>query len=119
MALNALLLALLTVLLAVTYGPVSHYLTVIGAWRHPSRRVLATDSDLVKIEDTIICEDLHLYHPTNTLFSACEDDFHRRFGWFPPLGNFENPPQSTEGGGSIHIIDPEVCSRRRDSHAGV
>ncbi|KAJ9204926.1 hypothetical protein DTO166G4_7678 [Paecilomyces variotii] len=108
MALNALLLALLTVLLAVTYGPVSHYLTVIGAWRHPSRRVLATDSDLVKIEDTIICEDLHLYHPTNTLFSACEDDFHRRFGWFPPLGNFENPPQSTEGGGSIHIIDPET-----------
>ncbi|KAL1851830.1 hypothetical protein Plec18167_009469 [Paecilomyces lecythidis] len=108
MAFNTVLLALLTVLVAVTYGPVSHYLTVVGAWRHPSRMVFATDSDLVKIKDTIVCEDLHLYHPTNTLFTACEDDPHRRFGWFPPLGNFERPPQTTEDGGSIHIIDPET-----------
>lgn len=114
MAFNTVLLALLTVLVAVTYGPVSHYLTVVGAWRHPSRMVFATDSDLVKIKDTIVCEDLHLYHPTNTLFTACEDDPHRRFGWFPPLGNFERPPQTTEDGGSIHIIDPEVRVRRED-----
>jgi hypothetical protein len=84
---------------------IRHELKVLGVGRSVSVSTIANAVDYVKIEDTTHCEDLHYYAPANLLFTACEDR-HTRFGWFPPLGNFEPPQDGTQG--SIHVIDPEV-----------
>lgn len=85
------------------YGPVYRELTILGVFRNPSSAVIAEDQGFYKIDDTIHCEDLH-YH-SNRLFTACEDSPQTRFGWFPPMVVFTQPPLAT---GSIHVIDPEV-----------
>jgi hypothetical protein len=85
---------------------IRHELKVLGVGRSVSVSTIANAVDYVKIEDTTHCEDLHYYAPANLLFTACEDR-HTRFGWFPPLGNFEPPQDGIQG--SIHVIDPEVC----------
>jgi hypothetical protein len=81
---------------------IRHELKVLGV----GRTVPVSTIDYVKIQDTIHCEDLHYYAPANLLFTACEDRY-TRFGWFPPLGNFEPPKEGVQG--SFHVVDPEVC----------
>ncbi|KAA8645489.1 hypothetical protein EYZ11_009118 [Aspergillus tanneri] len=98
-------LTILCALLARFYGPVTHYFTVLGAFRAPNHAVrLATTPSFVKIEDTVQCEDMHYYPPTRKIFTACEDSFASRFQWFPALGHFDGPGDSV---GSLHVIDPQ------------
>ena len=99
-------LAILTILVATLYGPVHRQLTVLGVLRKATDEVrLAEQQAFHRIEDTMQCEDLHYYTPSHKIFTACEDSVLPRFKWFPPLGNFEGPGDST---GSIHVIDPRV-----------
>lgn len=67
--------------------------------------------EVVVIPDTIHCEDLHYYSPANALFTACEDKLETRFGWFPGLGNLDDPELGRRGRGSIHVIDVDVSRR--------
>jgi len=100
-----LLLAGLAVLISVLYGPLQHSLLVAGVFRTLTSTPLAP-VDIVRIPDTIHCEDLHYYEPAHLLFTACEDNAATRGHWFPPLGIFTTPEKIT--GGSLHVIDPEV-----------
>ncbi|THX68924.1 serum paraoxonase/arylesterase family protein [Aureobasidium pullulans] len=98
----------LAALSAYVYPPVRHELTVVGIGRAVPQSTIPSSSssaDYVRIEDTYHCEDLHHYTPANLLFAACEDR-PTRFGWFPPLHNFEPPVDGTQG--SFHVIDPET-----------
>ncbi|KAF4253175.1 hypothetical protein KXX16_005288 [Aspergillus fumigatus] len=90
-------LALLAVLAATLYGPVYQQLTIVGGYH--------------KIADTMQCEDLHYWQPTNKIFTACEDSVLPRFKWFPPLGNLEEPAVASTG--SIHVIDPKTMKSTR------
>ncbi|KAI9040478.1 serum paraoxonase/arylesterase family protein [Aspergillus affinis] len=98
-------LAILCAFLARYYTPVVHYLTVFGVSRTPTPAVrLATEPSFVKIEDTVVCEDLHYYEPAGKIFTACEDHYASRFQWFPPLGHLEGTGETV---GSLHVIDPK------------
>ncbi|KAB8254247.1 hypothetical protein BDV32DRAFT_18999 [Aspergillus pseudonomiae] len=104
-------LAILTILVATFYGPVYRQLTVLGVLRKATDEVrLAEQQAFHRIEDTMQCEDLHYYMPSHKIFTACEDSVLPRFKWFPPLGNFEGPVDST---GSIHVIDPRTMKSTR------
>ncbi|KOC07213.1 serum paraoxonase/arylesterase family protein [Aspergillus flavus AF70] len=108
---NLLNLAILTMLVATLYGPVYRRLTVLGVLRKATDEVrLAAQQAFYRIEGTMQCEDLHYYTPTHQIFTACEDSVLPRFKWFPPLGNFEGPVDST---GSIHVIDPRTMKSTR------
>ncbi|KAL4894318.1 hypothetical protein BDV59DRAFT_192656 [Aspergillus ambiguus] len=102
-------LALLAVLVATLYGPVSRGLTVLGVWR-PSNLTVAQQVPFQKVADTIHCEDLHYHEPSGLIFTACEDSVETRFKWFPPLGNVDGPATTT---GSIHVIQPETMKSTR------
>ncbi|RHZ70566.1 hypothetical protein CDV55_108501 [Aspergillus turcosus] len=104
-------IALLAVLAATLYGPVSRQLTVLGVFRHPTPLVIVEGQGYHKIADTMQCEDLHYWQPTNKIFTACEDSVLPRFKWFPPLANFELPAVTPTG--SIHVIDPKTMKSTR------
>jgi len=100
-------LGLLTLLGAFLYEPVSHRLTVFGLFR-PKFRVenIHGVADLIKIPNTVHCEDLHYHRASNKLYTACEGSVESRLKWFPPF------PQTTDhtaaGQGKIVVIDPVV-----------
>ncbi|KAL6408736.1 serum paraoxonase/arylesterase family protein [Ilyonectria robusta] len=99
---------LVPIFVAYVYGPlVYRHLTVFGILRrtHPT---LTNPEDIITIQDTTHCEDLHYYSPRQILFTACEDTFLTRFSWFPPLEVFDNPAVTHEARGSIHVIDLEA-----------
>lgn len=98
--------AALAAISAYIVPPIRHELKVLGVGRAVTASTIPNAIDYVKIEDTTHCEDLHYYAPANLLFTACEDNPHTRFDWFPPLGSFDPPADGTQG--SIHVIDPEV-----------
>lgn len=109
MATVGLVMAGLTGLAAYLYGPpAQRTLTKFGVYRTPTCSTLNDSAHLVAIQDTVQCEDLHYYAPTNTLFTACEDVYDTRFKWFPPLGLFDAADLGWKSQGSIHTIDPEV-----------
>lgn len=111
MASAGILVAGLAGLAAYIVGPATHgVLTKVGMFRELRSMPLANPEDLVTIKDTIHCEDIHYYTPSHTLFSACEDVSATRFKWFPPLTYFDDPTVAWNSKGSIHTIDPEVCS---------
>lgn len=100
--------ALLAALMAVLYGPaIQRTFTVLGVLRKPANTVVDA-SNIVKIDDTIHCEDVHHHLPSNQLYTACEDHETLRFSWFPPLTRFDASVVK-ESRGSIHVIDPQVC----------
>ncbi|XHG09220.1 hypothetical protein AWENTII_012296 [Aspergillus wentii] len=103
-------LAIVAVLVATLYRPVSWRLTMTGIFNKPAKMMLVEGQNLFKIEDTIHCEDLHHYKPANKLFTACEDSIVPRFEWFPPLALFKKPTETT---GSIHVIDPKTLKSTR------
>lgn len=109
-------IALLAVLAATLYGPVSRQLTVLGVFRHPTPLVIVEGQGYHKIADTMQCEDLHYWQPTNKIFTACEDSVLPRFKWFPPLANFELPAVTPTG--SIHVVDPKVLLPSRPAGLG-
>ncbi|KAF9887150.1 hypothetical protein FE257_010525 [Aspergillus nanangensis] len=98
-------LALLAILVATLYGPVSREVTVLGVWRQPvnTHQERAEGQAFYKIEDTMQCEDLHYHATSGKIYTACEDSILPRFSWFPPLGNVQGPVNSI---GSFHVIDP-------------
>lgn len=101
---SALLVALVTVL----YEPaIRRTVTVLGALREPINTIVDS-SNIVLIEDTVHCEDLHHHLPSNQLYTACEDHETLRFSWFPPLARFDASPVERSQG-SIHVIDAQVC----------
>ncbi|CAK7237801.1 hypothetical protein SBRCBS47491_010152 [Sporothrix bragantina] len=104
--------ALFVVLSYVVGPPVQRTLTVFGYWRQPVPTPLA-DEDLVVIDDTTNCEDLHFHAASNTLFTACEDHLETRFAWFPPLSLFDDPAIVAKNRGSIHTIDPKTFKSTR------
>ena len=107
---KAILGALIPVLLAALIGPqLLSQLSVLGVFRQPGVTIFANPEDIVFIEDTTQCEDVHYYARTNTLFAACEAEPSARFSWFPPLTNFDDPVKAQNSRGSIHVIDPDVC----------
>ncbi|KAF7553149.1 hypothetical protein G7046_g7181 [Stylonectria norvegica] len=99
-------LALIPVALTLFYGQVlQRPLAVLGVFRTPVPTVQANADDFIFIDDTVHCEDVHYYEPTNVLFAACEDSPENRFLWFPPLGMFQAPEIAVKTQGSIHVID--------------
>lgn len=112
MAAVGVVMAGLTGLAAYLYGPpTQRALTKFGVFRELTSSPLADPADLVVIKDTVQCEDLHYYAPSNTLFTACEDVYETRFKWFPPLGLFDAADLAWKSKGSIHAIDPEVSTK--------
>lgn len=109
MATVGIVLAGVTGLAAYLYGPATHgTLTKMGVFRQLASTPLANAEDLVVINDTVHCEDLHYYPPANTLFTACEDVSATRFKWFPPLALYGDASTAWNARGSIHTIDPQV-----------
>lgn len=96
-------LALLAVLVATLYGPVSRELTVLGVWRKSD--AMGVKHSFQEIPDTMQCEDLHYHEGSGQIFTACEDSVQARFKWYPGLANLQGPGTST---GSIHVINPKV-----------
>jgi len=93
-----------------TYGFLFYRpLLVLGAFRTKIENLPAR-APMVGVSDSIHCEDLHYHAPSGLLFTACEDNAETRFKWFPPLGNVDDPELGAQSKGSIHIIDPKVCS---------
>lgn len=105
---SVLSLSVLAGLAAFVVPVVLHFLKIHGPFLVPKPTVLGEGEGPIYIEDTVHCEDVHHYRPANVLFTACEDVKETRFKWFPGLGHLE--PQSPARG-SIHIIDPKVCSK--------
>lgn len=117
MASVGVLIAGLTGFAAYLYGPTTHAtLTKVGAFRSLSSSPLANPADLIQIEDTVQCEDIHYYAPAHTLFTACEDVSATRYNWFPPLANYHDPSVAWSAKGSIHTIDPNVSTRTHAFH---
>ncbi|KAK4446853.1 hypothetical protein QBC34DRAFT_382927 [Podospora aff. communis PSN243] len=92
--------------------PLQRSLTVLGVFRREPLSTLSAE-EIIVIQDTTHCEDLHYYAPSNTLFAACEDNPNTRFGWFPPLATFDDPELGRRGRGSIHVIDPKTMKSQR------
>ncbi|KAM7203114.1 hypothetical protein V8F33_002462 [Rhypophila sp. PSN 637] len=85
-------------------------MTVMGVFRWQVPNMYA-DEDIVYIEDTQHCEDVH--HHDGLLYTACEDNLDGRFKWFPPLGTFTEPELASKSKGSIHVVDPKTKQSKR------
>ncbi|KAF7538098.1 hypothetical protein G7054_g3264 [Neopestalotiopsis clavispora] len=120
MARSPALLAISVALLAVplgylynTYSPmVQRFITVSGIYRSPSAVSVASADDLVLIDGTIHCEDLHYYEPSHELYTACEDSLATRFSWFPPLAEF-NASVLLQSQGALVVIDPDTKKAKK------
>ena len=81
----------------------SHRLLTFGI----TRGTVINDHGVEKlriIPDTVMCEDVHLEHSTQQLFTACQDDAAQHTQWFPPMVVLTNPKALS--GGSIVRVDP-------------
>lgn len=108
---KALVLSALTIGLGVFLArPVNRVTTVLGFFRTPSSTIVS-DADFITIEDTIVCEDVHLH--SGLLYTACEDSYTPRFSWFPGLGVLHDPLTASKSRGSIHVIDPKTFKSKR------
>ncbi|KAK9774687.1 putative Serum paraoxonase/arylesterase 2 [Seiridium cardinale] len=106
----ALYIALIAIPLGYVYNAyfpaVQRAITLFGIYRHPDAVRVASPEDLVLIDGTIHCEDLHYYAPAHELYSACEDS-HIRFSWFPPLLEF-NASVINQARGGLFVINPDT-----------
>ncbi|KAK3370018.1 hypothetical protein B0H63DRAFT_305656 [Podospora didyma] len=91
---------------------INQTLVVLGFFRKPEDLV-NTAGEVVAIPDTRHCEDLHYHASSGLLFTACEDKAETRFGWFPPLANFDNPELALKSRGSIHVINAVTLESQR------
>ncbi|KAF4999911.1 hypothetical protein FGRMN_2149 [Fusarium graminum] len=92
--------------------PINRFTTVLGVFREPVNTVIG-DADFIKIDDTMLCEDIHLHPTSGLLFTACEDSYESRFSWFPGLGVLHDPLTASKARGSIHVIDPKTFVSKR------
>ncbi|KAH7240812.1 uncharacterized protein BKA55DRAFT_575806 [Fusarium redolens] len=108
---KALVLSALTVGLGIFVArPINRFTTVLGFFRTPTSTIVS-DADFITIDDTIVCEDLHLH--SGLLYTACEDSYAPRFSWFPGLGVLHDPLTASKSRGSIHVIDPKTFKSKR------
>ncbi|EMT65699.1 hypothetical protein NOF04DRAFT_16799 [Fusarium oxysporum II5] len=108
---KAFILSALTIGLGVFLArPINRVTTVLGFFRTPSSTVVS-DADFITIDDTIVCEDVHLH--SGLLYTACEDSYAPRFSWFPGLGVLHDPLTASKSRGSIHVIDPKTFKSKR------
>ncbi|CZR47794.1 uncharacterized protein FPRO_13461 [Fusarium proliferatum ET1] len=108
---KALVVSALTIGLGVFLArPVTRVTTVLGFFRTPSSTIVS-DADFITIDDTIVCEDVHLH--SGLLYTACEDSYAPRFSWFPGLGVLHDPLTASKSRGSIHVIDPKTFKSKR------
>ncbi|KAI1856310.1 uncharacterized protein JN550_013860, partial [Neoarthrinium moseri] len=101
----ALYIALLSIPFAYLYPGIQRVITVLGVFRTPATVQLTSSEDLVYVDGTIHCEDVHYHAPSHKLFTACEDSPVTRFGWFPPLAKF-NASVLNQARGGLFVIDP-------------
>ncbi|PHH92695.1 hypothetical protein CDD83_5932 [Cordyceps sp. RAO-2017] len=107
------LVLLSAVLISYYYGAtLKRTSLVLGLFRIPAKHSLASPDDLVRIEGTAHCEDLHYHEPSGLLFTACEDAQTTRHLWFPPLGIFDDHLPTARDRGSLKIIDPKTLKAR-------
>ncbi|KAI5465080.1 serum paraoxonase/arylesterase [Mariannaea sp. PMI_226] len=103
---------ILVAFLASFYGPAIHRsIKVLGFLREPANTAV-DDSNIVTIENTMHCEDLHYHQLSNQLFTACEDHETLRFSWFPPLAHLNASAVGTSQG-SIHVINPQTLKSQK------
>ncbi|CAM1506050.1 Fc.00g056910.m01.CDS01 [Cosmosporella sp. VM-42] len=88
-------------------------IVVAGLFRTPANSVPNPSPDVVTIEGTTHCEDLHYHEASKLLFTACEESEVTRYSWFPPLGNFDDSLTVLRSQGSIKIISPTTLQVRR------
>ncbi|OLN88990.1 Serum paraoxonase/arylesterase 2 [Colletotrichum chlorophyti] len=112
--LTSVLVAGLAVFGGYTYGPaVKRTVTLMGLARTNVNTPVAHAGDLIFIDDTTHCEDIHHHVPSGLLFTACEDTAETRPLWFPGLGHLDDPVKGSDGRGSIHVIDPKDMTQKR------
>ena len=108
--------AILAILGTILYAPVARLIAILGVFKHPQPYLsqarleaesTATGVHFKRIDDTLQCEDVHYYEPAHLVFTACEDTTFPRFTWWPAFDIFIEPSYNQ---GSIHVIDPKVCS---------
>jgi hypothetical protein len=103
------LVGFFSILFAYLYGPeVYRQLSIFGFFREPFSTVLTSEADLVVIQGTKHCEDLHYHEPSNNLFTACEDSDKTRWAWFPPLTTYEDATVLADNHGGIFVIDAKT-----------
>jgi hypothetical protein len=105
----ALCVALLSIPIAYIYPAVQRFVTVAGVFRTPATIRPSSTEDLVLIDNTIHCEDIHYHTPSGKLYTACENSLETRFSWFPPLALF-NASVIGQSKGGLFIIDPKVST---------
>jgi hypothetical protein len=107
----ALYVALICVPLGYLYNTLSpavqRIVTLSGIYREPAAAKVASPEDLVRIDGTIHCEDIHYYAPTHELYTACEDSYTTRLSWFPGLAAL-NASGVSQSRGGLFVIDPNV-----------
>ncbi|CEJ83938.1 hypothetical protein VHEMI03306 [[Torrubiella] hemipterigena] len=95
----------LTAILAYQYGaPIHRGVVIFGLLRGASNTVVA-DGDLVVIEGTKHCEDIHHHEPSQSLFLACEGANSPRRDWFPPLSIYTSIERGNEAQAEFRVID--------------
>ncbi len=75
----------------------------LGIFRTPQNTPVEPEN-LMVIEGTAHCEDLHYNAASNRLFAACEGPSSRRHSWFPPMAIFDDPVAAM-GGGRVSPCD--------------
>jgi hypothetical protein len=111
---RAIAVGIIAVWFAYTFGgsDIPRLVKVIGVFRSSDFSAFQAQAEnLVVIEDTVHCEDLHHHRESDLLFTACEDTQATRHAWFPPLAIFDDPILGQSAQGSIHVIDPTVSNR--------
>ncbi|KAI3541730.1 serum paraoxonase/arylesterase [Colletotrichum abscissum] len=113
-ALVPVLVAGLAIFGGFNYAPtVKRSIALAGIGREKLNTPVAQAGDLIYIDDTIHCEDIHYHEPSGLLFTACEDNEENRAKWFPGLGNLNDPLVGSKQKGSIHVIDPKDMTQKR------
>jgi len=93
--------------IATLWQPLLHRVQVLGFTRsQASIQNSHPDDQLIKILNTVHCEDLHYHHASNMLYTACEGAATPRNHWFPPLGHMSR--HEDDGPGKIVLVDPSV-----------
>ncbi|KAJ0162693.1 Serum paraoxonase/arylesterase 2 [Colletotrichum tanaceti] len=113
-ALVSVLVAGLAIFGGYTYGPAAQRaVTLVGIGRASVNTPVPNAADLVLIDDTVYCEDLHHHAPSGLLFTACDDNRETRAAWFPGLGHLDDPVKGSKQKGSFHVIDPKDLTQKR------
>lgn len=112
---SAYLVIFFGIILSPFYSPIVQRVKTLGFTRSQASIVNIHGEGYRSIAGTAVCEDLHLYAPSNQLFAACEGgSVGQRYKWFPPLANFQDENEVSQG--TIVVIDPKVRHKYQSVH---